>query len=119
MFGKRFLIGICALAFIAFGISGCSSSTTPGGGGGTTHMFTSTSVNAHTHTVTIDRADVTTPPAAGITESTSSSAGHSHSFAMTQAQLTTVNGGTAVNITTGSSSVTGAHTHDISISKWF
>jgi hypothetical protein len=38
---------------------------------------------------------------------------------MTQAQLTTVNGGGSVTVTTGSSDVGGAHTHTFTITKWF
>jgi hypothetical protein len=38
---------------------------------------------------------------------------------MSQAQLTTVNGGGAVMITSGNSDVGGAHTHDFNITKWF
>jgi len=117
---SRSLFGMIAgavfLAFVMAGATGCDSSTTPSGD---SHVFTSTSVNAHSHSVTIDKADVQTPPMAGISESTSSSAGHTHSFAMTEAQLTTVNGGGSVTITTGSSDTGGAHTHDITITKWF
>ncbi len=38
---------------------------------------------------------------------------------MTQAQLTTVMGGTAVTITSGSSATGGVHTHDFTVTKWF
>ena len=40
-------------------------------------------------------------------------------FTMTQEQIMTVAGGTPVTITTGSSDVTGTHTRDFTISKWF
>ena len=109
--------GAALLALLMFGVTGCgSSSTTPPT---TNHTFTSTSVNAHTHTVTLEKASVQTPPVAGISETTSSSSGHTHSFALTQAQLTTVMGGTAVTQATGTSDVGGLHSHDFTISKWF
>ena len=118
---KRALSALAGAAFLALliaGVTGCGGgSTTPTNGD--SHVFTSTSVNSHTHTVTIDKIVVTTPPAAGIDETTSSNSGHTHSFAMTQAELTTVNGGTAVTVTTGNSDVGGAHTHQFTVSKWF
>jgi hypothetical protein len=67
----------------------------------------------------LDKADVETPPAGGITETTSNNSAHTHSFAMTQAELTTVNGGGSVTVTSGSSDVGGAHTHTFTITKWF
>ena len=105
------------LALLAFGLTGCSDSTTPNPG--TTRTFTSSVANSHTHTVTIERSDVQNPPMAGITETTSSNSSHTHSFAMTQAQLMTCNGGGMVMVMTGSSDVGGAHTHNFSITKWF
>ena len=85
----------------------------------TSRTFASTSVNSHTHSVTIEKADVQTPPAAGISKTTTSNSAHTHSFTLTQAQLATINGGGSVTVTSGSSDVGGAHTHDFTISKWF
>ena len=67
----------------------------------------------------IHKAEVQTPPGAGISKTTSSISGHTHSFDMTQAQLTTVMGGTGVTVTSGNSDVGGAHTHNFTITKWF
>ena len=119
MFSKRIpaaIIGVCALAFAAFGLASCSSSTT---NNNPSQMFTSSLVNSHTHTVTLTMNQLQSPPAGGISLTTSSASGHTHSFAMTQAQLTTVDGGTDVNIVTGSSDVGGTHTHEFAISRWF
>jgi hypothetical protein len=69
--------------------------------------------------VILDRADVQSPPAAGVTETTSTVSAHNHTFAMTQAELQTVNGGGSVMVTTGSSDVGGAHTHTVTITKWY
>jgi hypothetical protein len=111
------IAGAGFLALLMVGVTGCSSSTTPPSD--TSKMFTSTVSNAHTHTVTIEKTSVQTPPAGGISETTSSTSGHTHSFDLTQAQLTTINGGTPVTQTSGSSAVGGVHTHDFTISKWF
>ncbi len=108
-------VSIAVLAFLLFGLGGCKSSTTPG----TEKTFESTLNNGHTHAVTITQADVQSPPAAGISLVTSMDSGHTHTFDMTQAQLMTLNGGTAVTVTTGVSDVTGAHTHDFALTKWF
>jgi hypothetical protein len=110
--------GAAFLALLVAGLTGCSGSTTPQNPG-TTKTFTSTVANSHTHTVTIQRSDVETMPMAGITMMTSSNSAHTHSFAMTQAQLIACNGGGMVMVMTGSSDVGGAHTHDFSITKWF
>jgi len=113
--------GAAFLVLLAAGVTGCGGSTGPygGGGGDATHTFLSTTVNAHYHTLTINKTDVQTPPAAGLSLTTSSASGHTHSFTLTQVQLTTVNGGTAVIQSTATSDVTGTHSHDFTISKWF
>jgi hypothetical protein len=111
-------VGAAALALLAFGAAACSSSSSPAPPG-TSKFFTSTTVNAHTHTIILAQDDLDNPPAQGLSRMTTSATGHTHSFAMTQAQLMTVAGGTPVTITTGSSDVTGTHTHDFTISKWF
>jgi len=109
--------GAAFLALLVFGVTGCSDSTTPPGG--TSQTFTSTTSNAHSHTVVIQRAEVETPPVAGISKTTSSVSAHTHTFDMTEAQLTTVMGGTGVTVATGNSDTGGAHTHDFTITKWF
>lgn len=93
----------------------CSSSeapSVPAGG----QSFTSTNVDGHTHSVTLNRTEVESPPAGGISKATSAADGHTHSFSMTQMQLQTVNAGTAVEVT---DSVVSAHSHQYTITKWF
>lgn len=119
MFTKRTLVGLAALVLFGAFMVGCSSSTTTPPPSGNTHVFNSTSVNSHTHSVTLNKTDVQTPPMAGISGTTTSNSAHTHSFAMTEAELTTVNGGGSVTVTTGNSDVTGAHTHQFTITKWF
>lgn len=122
MSGKRplfLILGVCAVALIALAFSSCSGSTTPNPPGGTSRAFTSSSNNSHTHSVTLQRTEVETPPAGGIAKTTTSNSAHTHSFAMTQAELDTVDGGGSVTVTSGSSDVGGAHTHTFTITKWF
>jgi hypothetical protein len=90
-----------------------SSSTTPTNPANKT--FTSTSSVGHSHTITIQRTEVDTPPSAGISRETSAN-GHTHTFTMSAAELTTVRGGAAVTVTTADSN---GHTHDFVISKWY
>ncbi|OGD24395.1 MAG: hypothetical protein A2Y69_15080 [Candidatus Aminicenantes bacterium RBG_13_59_9] len=94
---------------------GCSSSeqTTPPPAGGT---FSSSNVQGHSHSVTLQRSEVENPPSDGISRETSSNSGHSHTFAMTQAELQSVNGGTTVTVTDSSVQ---AHSHTYQIQKWF
>jgi hypothetical protein len=102
------------LAFL--GLMKCSSNPA---GPSTSKTFSSSSENGHSHTYTIQKAEVESPPAAGISGSTSSTSGHSHSFAMTQAELQSVMGGGTAVITTGSVDSGGLHAHTFTITKWF
>jgi len=93
----------------------CKSSTSPEPTGDT-KTFTSSNDSGHTHSITINKSEVQTPPASGISRETSTNSGHSHTFTMTQAQLTNVNnGGTEMCQTAMASS----HMHTFSIAKWF
>ena len=103
--------------FLFGSLSDCSSSTTPEvPEDSNQRTFTSTSNSGHTHTVAITRAQVENPPAAGITLTTSSSGGHNHTFSMSQAQLQSVNSGSQVTI---NDSVSDGHNHQYTIQKWF
>lgn len=111
---KLALVGLAACAVLAIW-PGCSSyeSTPPPSGGGT---FVSSSVQGHTHSVTLTQSEVQTPPSGGISRATSSSQAHSHTFAITEAQLQAVNGGSTVTIT---DSIVQGHSHTYQIKKWF
>ena len=78
-------------------------------------VFTSASTQGHTHTITILRTEVETPPVGGISRQTSSN-GHTHTFTMSEAELTAVRNGTPVGVTTAD---TNGHTHDFTIQKWY
>jgi|HubBroStandDraft_1064217.scaffolds.fasta_scaffold431974_1 hypothetical protein len=74
----------------------------------------STVVDAHTHSVCVLTSDLTAPPAAGATYTSTTALGHSHTITLTAAQLSSINSGQSVTVT--SSSVEG-HTHDFAIVK--
>ena len=77
--------------------------------------FTSSNEQGHTHTITIDKTEIEAPPAAGISRQTSAN-GHTHTFTMTAAELTNVNNGSSVGVTTSDSN---GHSHTFTIQKWF
>jgi hypothetical protein len=56
----------------------------------------------HTHTVCVPTSDLTNPPAAGVIYTTSSDSMHTHKVMLTQANLTAINTGQAVPVTSSS-----------------
>jgi hypothetical protein len=114
------VMGAGTLAALAgSALSACKSSSTTPTPTTDSHTFTSTTVQSHNHTITIQKTEVDTPPAGGISRETSS-AGHTHTFTMSAADLTTVQGGTPVTIETASANgASGPHTHSFAISKWY
>ena len=127
---KEFLqTGLGGLAGVLASAALMKCGSSPNGPTSTaSQTFASTSANNHSHTLTIQKADVESPPAAGISGVTSSasassgysSAPHTHTFAVTQAQLQSVMGGGSVVITSGiTADATGNHSHDFTIIKWF
>lgn len=92
------------------------------------HTFSSISVNGHFHTLRIRKSDVQSSPAIGISGNTSVASStsefcpfyHSHTFAMTKAQLQSFMSGRPVVVTSGSSIDPGGyHSHCFTITKWF
>lgn len=73
---------------------------------------TTTNVQSHTHRLCVPAKDLGTPPAGGETYVTSTDAGHSHSFMLTQTQLDSIAKGDAVTLT---SSVNQGHSHDVTL----
>jgi hypothetical protein len=57
-------------------------------------------VDRHIHTFSILKSTLSNPPAAGITDSTSNSSGHTHSLTLSQQQLTDIDAATSVTGTT-------------------
>ncbi len=108
------LMGAGALTVLAGSVlTACKSTTSPTNP--TSKTFTSTTSVGHTHTITIQRAEIDAPPSAGISRQTSAN-GHTHTFTMNAAELATVAGGAAVTVTT---SDTNGHNHQFTISKWY
>jgi hypothetical protein len=98
--------------------SACGSTTSSGGatpgvscdGAGAT----STTVNAHAHTLCVPLTDLESPPTAGMTYTTSTAAGHAHTVVFTQVQLISIAAGTAITVTT---TIAGGHAHDFTVVK--
>lgn len=90
-----------------------SSSSSTGGGSCDGVSSTSTVVSAHSHTVCVPTTDLASPPPGGMTY-TSSGPEPVHTITLTAAQLTSIQGGQSVTVTSSSA---GAHTHDFTIAK--
>lgn len=119
---KKLLVSIPGIGLAVLGILLLASCSSSGSGSPVTppasQTFGSTTSVGHTHSVTVNRSEIESPPTAGIARDTSSNSGHTHSFAMTRDQLLAVASGTTVTITTGPATADN-HTHNFSISKWF
>lgn len=72
-------------------------------------VVTSTVVGTHSHEFTLPGTAIATPPAAGYSDSSTTSSGHAHTVTLTQQQIQTIAGGTAVTV---SSSSTSGHKHE-------
>jgi hypothetical protein len=106
--------------------SGSSSSSSPDAGGGNPGsgcngiLTTSSNVSQHTHTLCVPTTDLTNPPGAGNTYTSSSNLdplnnqNHTHTVTLSAAQLATIQGGASVTVT---SSNNDSHTHDFAIMK--
>ena len=120
---KDFLKIAAAGAAVGLGqlaLSACKSTSTPTTPS-TSKTFTSSITSSHTHTVSIARTEIDTPPAGGFSRDTSIYSGHSHTFTIAQADLATVAGGGTVNVDTSTVTTTydGPHFHTFTISKWY
>jgi hypothetical protein len=82
---------------------------------GQTKVFTSTNGTGHTHSFTLSKDDIDSPPAEGISKATSTDSGHSHKVTLTKEQLANLKNGMKVTIKT---SVDGGHDHEFTFSKW-
>ncbi|HEX2694341.1 MAG TPA: hypothetical protein VHP61_01200 [Acidobacteriota bacterium] len=64
----------------------------------------------------MSKSEIDSPPASGISHSTTSSSGHSHTFIMMQDQLIACKNGSTVAV---DSSIVNDHQHTFQITKWF
>jgi len=95
-------------------VAACGSSNSSGGGGSCDGVSsTSTIVSGHSHTVCVPTSDLTNPPASGATY-TSSGPDPAHTITLMAAQLTSIQQGQPVTVT---SSTAAGHTHDFMIAK--
>jgi hypothetical protein len=117
---RELLSATTTLLLVPFIPLACSSSSSGNGGSspgtdsgnGCDGIFeTSTVTNNHTHTLCVPTTDLTNPPAAGKVYTTSVSENHTHTVNLTQAQLQSIESGTAVTVTT---SAPAAHMFTIS-----
>jgi hypothetical protein len=81
---------------------------------GTQIIYTTSLVDAHSHTFGIDTSAFTSPPTAGVMGSTSNDAGHMHTVAVSMADLQNVGAGQTIKVTTGSDS---GHMHVLTLVK--
>jgi len=84
-----------------------------GGDSGSSSLhFTSSNDLNHTHTVDLSSADVSSPPAAGKTETTSFDDSHTHTVTLTETDFQTISSGGSVTKTTSEDETPGfVHTH--------
>jgi hypothetical protein len=75
---------------------------------GTRLIFTSSVVGDHSHTFGIETAAIDTPPANGVNGPSSVVESHSHSVVVSSAQLSSIDAGETVQVTSGT---TDGHTH--------
>jgi len=122
MFTRRDLLTRGTTLLLLIPVVGCSSSSSNPSDGGSCDGVESTSTNvaAHTHTLCVPTADLTSPPAGVKMYTTSNVGSHTHVVMLTAANLTAINGGQTVTVTssTDPDPINGmAHSHDFMIKK--
>jgi len=89
-------------------------------GSSSSFHFTSSAdpADGHTHTVDLAKADVTSPPVGGRTETTSLDLAHTHTVTLTEADFQSIDAGNTVTKTTSEDETPGhVHTHQFSFHK--
>ncbi len=117
MLNRREFVSRATIALLFVPVAACSSSSTGASSdstGGCSGLEPTSSVAlGHTHTVCVLESDLTAPPSAGVTYTTSGP-DPTHTVTLTAAQLSSINGGMSVTVTT---STDGGHDHQFVISK--
>jgi hypothetical protein len=126
--GTATLLLIPIAKVVGLGSSGCSSSGTssppaaagdsgspaPASGDITvTSTVASDPTGPHTHMITVLATDLSSPPAAGATYTSTTANNHAHTVTVSAAQLGTIEGGGSVTVTSSST----GHTHDFMIMR--
>ncbi len=114
MLSRRQFVSEATVALLLVPIVACSAnSAMSSGASGCTGLSPTSSVAlGHTHTVCVLQADLTNPPSGGVTYTTSGP-DPTHTIALTAAQLSAINGGQSVTVTTSTSA---GHTHQFVLS---
>jgi hypothetical protein len=123
---KQFLGTLLVLPVGVFLVNCSSSDSGSSGGGDTTtpaapptqnagmDIYTSSTDEAHFHTFSFDDADLTTPPAAGVSGATSNNEDHTHMVSISMDQLTQVGMSMSVQVATSFDS---GHSHLFTFTK--
>ncbi|HLK88558.1 MAG TPA: hypothetical protein VKZ18_01615 [Polyangia bacterium] len=124
---RREFVKLTAGSVVALGGSlffvSCGGSTSAAGAddpgappqqSGTQIVYTSSVVQSHTHTFGIEMSAFASPPAAGVSGATSDDGAHTHSVAVSMADLQSVGDGQTIKVTTG---VAAGHTHVLTLVK--
>lgn len=97
MFTRRELLTRGTTLLLLIPVVGCSSSSDPGSCAGIESR--STVDEQHDHTVCVSTSDLTSPPAAGVTYTTSNDSSHTHRITLTAANLSAISSGQGVTVT--------------------
>jgi hypothetical protein len=117
MFTRRELLTRGTTLLLLIPVVGCSSSSDDTSGGSCAGVDSTSTVNSnHSHTVCVLTTDLTSPPGAGVTYTTSNVGSHTHMVMLTAANLTAINTGQTVMVTSTSDG-SPAHSHDFMIKK--
>ena len=107
---REFVSGATVVLFLA----PVSCGTSNGGPSGCSGVGATSSVAlGHTHTVCVQESDLTYPPSGGATYTTSGP-DPTHTVTLSSAQLSMLNGGQTVTVTT---STNGGHSHQFVLMK--
>lgn len=102
-------------------LQACSSSPSDSPGSSCAGTASLSTVNeGHTHSVCVPTSDMTSPPATGATYVSSNDGDHTHTITLTAAQLSSIESGQSVVVTSTSDidpKTNVAHTHDWMITK--
>ncbi len=110
---REFVFG-ATVALVLVPVAACSSNSSDGSTADCSGLSSTSSVaEGHTHTVCVPETDLTSPPSGGATYTTSGPE-PTHTISPTAAQLTAINGGQSVTLTT---STNGGHDHQFVLSK--
>src|SRR5579862_4835571 len=100
MLTRRQLLTRGTTVLLLVPVLGCSSSPASVDAGGCNGIDSTSTVDAeHTHTVCVPTTDLTNPPSAGATYTTSNNGNHTHTVTLTQANLAAINSGQTITVT--------------------